>query len=349
MATILSLTALTAMNLQLEEAWGTNQRSIEQSELRAEALAKQLAVQQNLGNQVVATLTNPTKDRDVRVLWYDFCNSTVADCDSDDYCGDLTAAEKGMANKDYAITQCVNDKFAAKEDTFAGSSMDFNDYVRKTQADTIVKLINKLDAKYALALHANAGFNRGGFYSINGTTGVSEVPTADYSNMGLITQMIIDAKRSKIQNPFIIDSGNLLKTYLNAGFNGANGEGKGEAARANFYDVTFDIDGLVEAGAATANSTFLVSPYAIVFVNKTYYGNTAPIEVQPNKFTYSIRIPRFGVTVDVIHQKVCANLKKNRWDHTFYYTVHYDFLTNPFGCADANGKIVTGIVEYVKV
>jgi hypothetical protein len=206
-----------------------------------------------------------------------------------------------------------------------------------------------LNKKFILFLHANAGFNRGASYAPN-VSAQAQVPAADYANTDLIIDMIIDAKKSKVISPYLLDSGNLMKTFLKAEFNQGNDTGSGDQKKATFFDRTFDIDGFAAAGGAVANSTFLVTPYAAAFVNKNYYGSNVPVYDNDVKmWKYFINVPSFGVQIDVLHQRTCVNLKKDRFKHVWKYTLHHDFLTNPFGCADANGKRVSGILEYTKV
>lgn len=351
-AALLPTTALQKVNLLTEEAWSETQRNVENM-AEAESISTAIRKQNALGNSFITKLQDTGKDNtDVRVLWVDFCGEEAADCDSDDnYCDGIDGNEAGIDYKDYNITQCVTDSFKANEDTFAGSYMDFQNYVQQNQMQKISNLITRLNFKYLLFLHANAGFNRGGTYTFNGSN-QSEIPTSNYNDADVITDLIIDARISKIQRAFALDGRNFMKAWLNAEFDAtdsANG-GQGNLKRKRFFDFTFDPEGFARAGSSIINSTFLVSPYAYAIVNKNYYKNNAPeYDGDVNMWKYFVRIPSLGMTVDVLHQRTCVNLKKNRFSHVWNYTLHYDFLTNPFGCADGDGKIVTGILEYKKV
>lgn len=344
--TILPTTALQRINLMTEESWPVNQRQIENT-VEADSLITQIRKQNALGANFIRKITDSKKDQpDVRVLWIDFCNEVAEDCDNDNYCDGIDADEAGIDYKDYNIAQCVMDGFKANEDTFAGSEMDFQDYVLKNQNQKIANLMNILNKKYILFLHANAGFNRGTDRTFN-VSNQTEVTTADYGNTDLITDMIIDAKMSKIINPFMLDGKNLLKTFLNADFDALNAEGKGDKARMGVFDYTGDPFGFANAGLP--NSTFMVTPYAAAFVNKNYYDNNAPeYDSDVKMWKYRINIPLLGAYIDVLHQRTCVNLKKNRFAHVWKYTLHYDFLLNPNGCT-IDGEIVSGILEYTKV
>lgn len=347
--TLLPTTALQKVNLMSEEAWATNQRNTENM-VQADSLRAQIEKQNALGGNFIQKITDARKDNiDVRILWVDFCGEAAADCNgADNYCAGIDANEAGIDFKDYNITSCITDGFKANEDTFAGSFMDFQDYIVKNQNQKITNLLNLLNKKYILFLHANAGINRGlqGGRTFN-VSNQTEVVAADYDNTDLITDIIIDAKMSKIINPFMIDGKNLMKTFLNADFDALNLDGKGDAARKAFFDYTADPFGFSDAGLP--NSTFMITPYAAAFVNKNYYNNAAPQydpDVKMEK--YRIRIPSFGISVDVLHQRTCVNLKKDRFAHVWRYTLNYDFLLNPNGCL-INAKRATGILEYTKV
>lgn len=344
---ILPTTALQKINLMTEDAWSTNQRAIE-NEVEADSLQKQIQKQEKLGKSFITPLTDPKKDHnDVKVMWIDFCGESAEDCSVDNYCDGIDGAVPGVQFKDYNLSQCITDDFKLSESTFAGSSADMQEFIVKNQVRKITNLLNLLNKKYLLFLHANAGFNRGATYAPN-VSAQAQVPAAKYSSADLITDMIIDARISKVQRPFGLSGRNLYKTYLNADLD--SDDTKGQINRARQLDITFDIFGFANAGGAIVDSTFLVTPYAAAFVNKNFYQSSVPVFDPTTKMDkYYITIPAFGIRVDVLHQRICEDAKKDRFAHVWKYTLHYDFLTNPFGCADANGKIVTGILEYTKV
>jgi hypothetical protein len=346
--TLLPTTALQKVNLQTEEAWSENQRMIE-NEAETESLSAAIRKQNSLGSNFIQKLTDPKKDyTDVRVLWVDFCGEEAADCDSDNYCDGITGNVAGIDYKDYNLTQCIKDSFKVDESTFAGSFSDLQSFIVQNQNQKIRNLLTRLNMKYILFLHANSGFNRGTNYTFN-VSHQTEIPTANFTT-DLITDLIIDAKISKVQRPFIVDGRNLLKVFTDATFDAGNLDGKGADARRRYFDYTVDPAGFARAGASVVPSTFMVTPYAYAFVNKNYYESSVPaFDADLGMEKYFIRIPAFGITIDVLHQRSCVDAKKNRFAHVFNYTLHYDFLTNPFGCADGDGKIVTGILEYKKV
>lgn len=343
--TILPTTALLRVNLQTEEVFGATQRSIENT-IKAEALRKQIAAQNALGGQFVEALTNPRKDNaDVRVWWVDFCGQAAADCTNDTYCGDLDAAVPGIDYKDYNITGCITDGFKLSESTFAGSFADMQEFIRLNQVQKISNLVNLLNKKYLLFLAANAAYNAGGQYAQ--ASGISTIPAEEYENTNLVAKIMLDALLSQMPNPFILDGKNLWMTWTQAKFNRENLDGRGDANRADFFDITFDPFGF--AAAALPDSTFLVTPYAARFVNKNYYENATPQYDPTTKHDkYSINIPGFGIRVDVLHQRICESEKLNRFAHVWRYTLHHDFLLNPNGCDLGSGNRVNGIIEYRK-
>lgn len=347
MAAILPTTALQKINLMTAQAWTPNQNEVETTQINAASLEKQISVQKQLGASFVKGVKDPKKDYDVEVFWTDFCNNTVQDCDNDNYCGDLDADEAEVQSEDYKIQQCLVDKFAVSETTFAGSFMDLEQFILDNQNSKIRNLINKANQKFLLFLHANAGYNRGGYFTYNGEN-QSELPADQVENLKIITRMILDGQMSNMPDTYMISGyPELIATYMEANFDQANDNGKGMAARAGFFPFTPDLLSFANT-PAVQNSTFLLTPYAVAAVNKNYYGSTVPTyDADLKKYKYYIPLTRFGWYIDVLHQRICENAKKDRWKHVFQYTLHYDFFLNPKGCADGEGRQVTGILEYV--
>lgn len=351
MAALLPETALTRINLLTEEAWTPNQADIENSQVDAATFSSLLRGAASLGAPLVSKITDPKKDwGDVRIYWPDFCGQEATECDAEDnLCGDLAADPSPLASQDYGITQCLNDKFSISESDFAGSWMDMQNFLVREQNQRVVNIVNKLNEKAILFMHANAGLNKGGQFTVNGGNQY-EVPSAEFDDTMIMTKMLLDAEASNVRNPKLI-TGNptAFLTFKNAQFEAANGEGKGNAARAGaFGDITLDIRGFMKV-PTLAGSIFAVTPYAVAFASKNYYSSSTPVyDPDLKKWKYFIRIPAYGLTIDVLHQRVCESGRKDRWNHVFNYSLNYDFFNNPRGCLDEDsGKRVTGIIEYL--
>lgn len=356
---ILSATALQRINLLTQQAWDPNQRQIDQWAVDTVTFDTLIARQNAAGRMLIEPITDPNKDNDVRIWWNDFCGQEAEDCDSEaTYCGDLTGNPSQVDYKDYAITQCLTKSFQVAEETFKGSFMSMDQNLLDNQNQAIRQLLNGLNKKAIVFLKANAGLNKGGQFAEIG--GAYELPSFTGPESSTIyTKIIYDALKSRIANPFLLDYGNLWHLNMNAQFEAGNGEGKGNAARANYFNIISDIQGGSQVPSA-ANSTFLLAPYAYAFVNKSYYRNremvngkvqfsgSVPVyDPASDKYKYYINIPGYDIVIDVLWQRKCVNAKKNIYTHVFQYTLHYDFILNPTGCDNGSGDSVNGIIEYV--
>ncbi|MGN6491156.1 MAG: hypothetical protein ACTHLE_04110 [Agriterribacter sp.] len=358
---ILEGTRLQDINLDIENAWSTNQRQIDQWAKTTDTLDVLLAKQKSVGSRVTEILENPNKDETHKIWWNDFCGEEAEACGVDNGCGDLTADESELDSQEYAVTQCLQKRFAVSETTFAGSFRDLEQYVTDNLNQVVLQLVNGLNKSAIQFLQANAGVSRGNkFGGINGANQYI-IPSEwiENENTKLYTKMLFEAQRSRILNPFIIDMGNLWEMNTNAAFDGANGEGKGNAARARAFNINYDIFGGGQVPEA-AGSTFIVAPYAYAFINKSWYrkretptqghvsftGKTPVYDPTLEKWKYYIEIPAYGIYLDVLKQRVCENGKKDRYKHIWQFTLNYDWLLNPTGCPDDNGDAVTGIVEF---
>ncbi len=334
---------LTKVNMATEQAWSKNQADIENTDVEAGTLDALIAHQQSASDNIVEKVTDPTKDYDVNITWYDFCGSEAVDC-TQDPCTTITGSGNDVLSQQLNITSCIEDSFEIKETIFATTSLDPADYIARRQMRAVKNLLEKLNAKALAFLEANAGYNAGGQYPF--AAGITSVPTADYNTL-LMAKFLLDAKKSRIKNAFAIDGSGLFLPFTNAMLNAGNGEGKGDAARTKLFDVNFDILGMAEEGLG--DTTFLVSPHAYAFMTKNYLAPTPTYDGTLDKTKYSFKIPGYDLTVDVWHQRTCLDGAKDRFKHVFLYKLHYDFFPNPAGCDDGNGNIVTGIAEYKMV
>lgn len=339
--------ALNRVNLEIEEAWSGSQIQTETGFLETATLDALYDNQKNILAPAREKIVDPTKDHDVDVYWYDFCNTDVKDC-SDDACGDLTGPQAPVNKKGYKITKCLDASFSMNEADFHKSFLNKDDYVKKNTNIILTSLVNKLNEKALIFLHANAGVLRSGLTA--NASGQYEKPLSAFADSKILLDMLFDATVSKIASPFLLDGKNLWKTDMLAKLNAGNSDGKGDAALVNLLGrIQHDPLGFSKLPDLAA-STFLVSPGAYALETKNYIPNTVPTyDEAAHKWKYNIPLERYGAKVDVFMQRVCINAAKNLYKYVWLFKLHYDFFSNPFGCADANGKVVTGIAEYKAV
>jgi hypothetical protein len=341
----ISTVQLQKINLEIEQAWADSQAMIDNGALDVATLDTLVANQSGMLAPAVAVVTDPSKDYDLEVYWPDFCGQEATDC-STDPCTDFNFNQAEVQKKAYKIEQCIEDRFSVSEEDFWKSWLNKDGFIAKNINQKITNLLNRLNYKALVFLHANAGLNKGGQFTANGS-GQYEVSGSLFGSTNVIIKMLYDAQVSRVPNPFILDGKNLWETVLNARLNQPNGEGKGDANRANLFgNVTFDPLGFSKL-ADVANSTFLVSPAAYHFAHKNYIQDAVPVYDEASEaWKYSIELGRYGVRVDVFMKRVCENATKNLYKYNWLFKLHFDFFANPFGCADGNGDKVTGIIEY---
>jgi len=341
----ISTVTLQKINLEIEEAWADSQAMIDNAALDTATLDTMVANQKGMLAPAISVVSDPSKNYDLEVYWPDFCGQAATDCATDP-CTDLNFDQAEVEKKAYKIEQCIEDKFSVSEDDFFKSFLNKDGFIAKNINQKIANLLNRLNYKALVFLHANAGLNNGGQFTANGS-GQYEVGGNAFAGTNIITKMLYDAQISRVLSPFILDGKNLWESVMNARLNNDNGEGKGDANRTRLFgNITFDPLGFSKL-ADVANSTFLVSPSAYHFAHKNYIPNAVPVwDEASNKWKYSIELGRYGVKIDVFMQRVCENAAKNLYKYNWLFKLHYDFFANPFGCENGDGDKVTGIIEY---
>jgi hypothetical protein len=338
---------LNAINLLIEEGWADSQQMIDSSALDSTTVDKMYTAQKGMLGSAMRVIEDPNKDYDLKIWWIDFCNESATDGGTDP-CDTIDAAQAGVDSKPYKIESSIEDKFSMDEADFFGSFLDKGKFVAQNLNQKITNMVNRLNIKALAFLHGNAGLNKGGVYTANGS-GQYEVDSAEFASTNVVTKMLFDAQMSRVLSPFIVDGKNLWSTVLNARLNSPNGEGKGDAARAMLFgNVVNDPQGFAKV-SDVGDSTFLVSPAAYHLAFKNYIPNSVPeYDAAADKWKYSIELGRYGARIDVFMQRVCINATKNHYKFVWLLKLHYDFFANPYGCPDPNNsnEKVTGIIEY---
>lgn len=338
---------LQTINLQIEEAWNESQATIETSVPDAAVIDRIVTEQRGAQAPLIQPLADPTKDYDVDVYWPDFCGLEAVDCTTD-VCEDLTADQAEMKKVSYKIEQCIEDKFAVNEQDFWKSWLNKDKFIAQNINNKISNLVTRLNMKALVFFHAAAGLNKGGNYPVNGN-GQYVVPSAEFATTDVFVNMLYDAQVSNVKAPFILDGKNLWALTLNSKLNAGNMDGAGNANRANLFNmITFDPVGFAKV-PDVSRSTFLIAPASYAFVTKNYIGNSVPVyDEAAGKWKWSIDLGRYGARVDVFMQRICVDGAKNLYKLVWLFKLHYDFLKNPVGCVDGDGKAVSGIIEYVR-
>lgn len=359
---ILPETALQQINLMVEEAWPVNQRQIDLNAVDSVTFDALLDRQRSVSPNLVQILENPNKDEEFRVYWNDFCGETVEECtnSNNNNCGPLTGEESEIDYASYTLDNCMKKTFKFSEETFAGTWMTKEQYIADNIRNVYKTFREALNASAIRFLQASGGDNPGTKWTVNGAK-QTLIPSEylEDQNTNLYNKITRDAQRARMGNVFLIDVGdNLWEMNANSRQNALNAEGRGSAVRASLLPVIDDAFAMGQVPDAEG-STFAVSPYAYAFVNKSYYrkrerpingiesfsGATPVYDEALEKYKWFVQLPGYPIYLDVLMERKCLNGTKDRFEHIFQYTMHYDWLLNPAGCT-VGGKTVTGIIEY---
>jgi hypothetical protein len=133
--------------------------------------------------------------------------------------------------------------------------------------------------------------------------GVIEVGTASY-NRKLIGEMVKMARLNQMGSPFMIDGGQLFVDWFNATIDGANDNGKGDAARVKFFREYFDLEGF--ADAAITEDTFLIKPGAVGLFYKSFLPNTPRLTAAGQVWTNFKSANLNDMLYDVVFEETCT-------------------------------------------
>lgn len=328
--------------LTAEQVWADSQSQTEMYAAEAETV-KALVAQQKGRTDILTKLEDPAlEDDQVKIVWMDFCTDSEPD-DCGDVC-DFEGEEPILDSKTYSLTACKELTFSLDENNLLRNKYTFEEASAKGLMNIMRQFDEYLNKQGLLFLSANAGYNK------NQDTGTwvpntMYIPAADY-NQDLMVDMVVDAKINKLTNPFLIDSGALYKSFLNAEYNSGNLDGKGDLVKSKLFPAYFDMFGF--AASEITDTSFLVTPYAYAFANR-HYNPTSPYNFKAqgvDQIRYSIESKNIpGVMYDVFHIKECSGMRAK---HTWKVQVRWAYLLNPEGCDDGAGNKVSGILSYTK-
>lgn len=337
---------LSDVKLKAEEIWAKGQFS-DQYIAKAET-AKVIAKEQTA---TVAPITGKQeKDNKVEVSWFNTCAMETSDCtvgeggDPNDIWCDPSDPELTTLKKEYDLPLCQHAGFSIDENDIAKSYRSFEEAAAVGMLVAKKNLDEWFSRQGLIFIKANTGDNIAPApYTFNGTTGVTEIPAANYTRK-IVAYMEKVAELNQIENPYFLDGGELFIDLRDAELDGANGEGKGDDARRKALRLYFDMKGFAAAGI-TPDDTFMIGKHAIALGNRYYNPDTPTLfDFKDGNQTRwneaSNNIP--GVRYDFIHTKVC---KGPRVLHNFRAIMKGGYFLNPTSCNAA----VTGLLGFAKV
>ena len=181
----------------------------------------------------------------------------------------------------------------------------------------------------------------------NGNT-TTNIPEASY-DIKIIAKLVKMMQLNQVEGGFYINRGSLFEEWLNAGYDTANGEGKGDGARKAAVEMTFDMWNFSKAGIS--EDMFLVSNNAVAVKTYTRYTDKPTIaggNIQQTRYRMKSNILP-GVYWDVIYTLTCTN---GHDIHAWQLMTKGGIFINPEPCpTEVNETEYTpsGVYSFTKV
>lgn len=284
-------------------------------------------------------LTNPEKDREVKVLWIDDCDDEDPDTCTDQCTIDGEEIGDNCAN--YVLGECFEKSFKVTEERFRTSMHSKEEVVARAMLKKM-KLMDEFWAAKAIAfLNASAGVNSyAGQYTVSG--GTTYVPAYAW-NPDIFGYIDTVLWKNKLNGGKML-SGTLLKQYMwKIGMEVTDPTGQSNQAKMTSFGIPyFDrrIDDILSEQAL-----FLFDPNSVAMVTKARHAAyTEPRKVDtPNGMQTwytqnSMNLP--GVVYDIAYQELCTG---DDVSHFWKIKTRGDIFLNPLGCSNDR----TGVLKFV--
>lgn len=284
-------------------------------------------------------LTNPEKDREVKVLWIDDCDDEDPDTCTDQCTIDGEEIGDNCAN--YVLGECFEKTFKVTEERFRTSMHSKEEVVARAMLKKM-KLMDEFWAAKAIAfLNASAGVNSyAGQYTVSG--GTTYVPAYAW-NPDIFGYIDTVLWKNKLNGGKML-SGTLLKQYMwKIGMEVTDPTGQSNQAKMTSFGIPyFDrrIDDILSEQAL-----FLFDPNSVAMVTKARHAAyTEPRKVDtPNGMQTwytqnSMNLP--GVVYDIAYQEICTG---DDVSHFWKIKTRGDIFLNPLGCSNDR----TGVLKFV--
>lgn len=287
-------------------------------------------------------LTDSPKQNKVVVTWLEDCNISTTDISDD--CK-LDGVELASNSKEYEVNlgQQTSYKVDVRNERTNTYTTD------EVVARGLMNRLNALDqywAKLVLAqLKAASGTNKAPSpFTFNATDKTTYIPDAQY-NQKVIANLIQQGILNDLNNPYFISDGEFFVDFLNANFDAANADGRGDYNRVQALNLYFDQVNFAKAGID--ENLFMIDQSSVGLYTKAWYNSTPEFyggDVQKTMYSVpSLNLP--GVRYDVEYTMTCE--KKAgvpHYYHVFSIVTRGLFAVNPVACNDTN----TGVLSYKK-
>ena len=275
-----------------------------------------------------------SKDVDVEVIWQQFCGYEVEDNTTCVIGG--TKSSTNIESYTLSYEKVVN--FSEDEADFIDNEFD----IAPTLAKALVvadKTLTENFAQYCVSqIEAYRGWN-------TVTTGKGTVSGADtyiapaYWNPSLVAYFMRVAKMNEFSSPVFLSGNNLYEQMYVTAFNGANADGKGDAALFNQLKMYWDLWN-VDTVNDPLLKTYMLSTGSLALAYRAW--NPMNVEVVNGVFSrWQMKSEYLPFYYDVFYEPECTT--NDQVKHNFKVKLRADLLLNPTGCDDNN----TGVLSFV--
>lgn len=296
-----------------------------------------------LANQTAQfeVLTNPEKDREVKVYWVDDCDDTdPADCT--DQCT-IEGTEIGDNCANYVLDECFEKTFKVTEERFRTSLLTREEVVARALLKKMKLMDEHWAAKAIAFLDASAGVNlyNAGQYTVSGNT--TYIPATGW-NPDVFGYLDTALWMNKLAGGKML-SGTLLKQYMwKVGMEVSDPTGASAQAKMTSFGVPY-FDRRMDT-ILGEKALFLFDPNSVALVTKArhsiYPAEGRKIDTPDGMQTWmtirSNSLP--GVVYDLSYQEICSG---DDISHQWKIKTRGGLFLNPLGCSNDR----TGVLKFV--
>lgn len=289
----------------------------------------------------LSVLTDPEKDREIKVTWINNCETEAEDGGIDDC--DLSGNTSGTLAKTYGLSIQKKKNFTVDEMSFRTNTFDLDEFIAREMLTADKILSNTITKMAAARMESYKGTNlltddQG---TVNTTTGDTDIPANEF-DATIFAYFQLAAEMNDFASPVLVSGRNLWKELLITRAGGANANGKGLANLAGLMPLMHDLRN-IDTMNAGVYKTYMLAKGAMAFASKNYYKPKPTVYQGVGQTRWSMpsrNLP--GLTYDVFYTNRCEGVKIK---HDFSVNAKFDFFLNPLGCNDDR----TGILAFASV
>lgn len=334
--------------LKAEEKWAEG-KFRDNLRPHVDSLIKQLTEQ----TARFTELDNPNKDNVVNLTWLKSCGIETTDLNrATDIC-DVDGTQLESEGQEYEMTMGQKIGFDIDEEKIRTGTYEFDEQVAHIMLKADKELSEWWNAQLLMAYKSFAGPN---IPAINGVAApftwddaeqTTDIPAGSY-NVEIVANLIQQQILNMVETGWYINNGTLFQAWKNAGLNSGNLDGKGNDARTQEIDLTFDMWNFAKAGIT--EDMFLIDRNAVALKTYTRYTDTPVVKGGTiNQTRYRMKSNILPDTYwDVIYTLRC---EAGHDIHTWQFMTAGGIFLNPEPCPTTIGGTEytpTGVYSFTR-